>query len=55
MKVRRIVTAGAAALAACDVLGMAPAAVQASSASTPAWTQQAPPVHPAGRDFASMA
>ena len=47
--------AGAAALAACGVLGMAPAAVQASSASVPTWTKQAPVVHPLARNEPAMA
>lgn len=34
---------------------MAPAAAQASSASVPAWTKQAPAVHPHVRTLASMA
>lgn len=55
MKVGKIVTAGAAALAACGVLGMAPAAAQAGSASAPAWTKQAPATRPPGRDGAAMA
>ena len=55
MTTRRIVIAAAAVLAACGALGMAPAAVQASSASDPAWTKQAPPVHPAPRSAAPMA
>jgi hypothetical protein len=55
MTVRRIMSGGAAALAACGVLGMAPAAVQASSAPVPAWTQQAPAVHPPALVGAAMA
>jgi hypothetical protein len=54
MKASRVVTAGAA-LAACGVLGMAPAAAQASSAPDPAWTKQAPASHPSGRDVPAMA
>jgi hypothetical protein len=46
MKARRIVSAAAAALAACAMLGVAPAAGQASSAANPTWTQQFPAVHP---------
>src|SRR5215472_4159431 len=56
MKVSRIVITGAAAvLAAGGVLGMVPAAVQASSASVPTWTQQAPAVHPSARIAQAMA
>jgi hypothetical protein len=55
MKVRRIVITGGAALAACGVLGLAPAAVQASSASAATWTKQAPAVHPPARTGAAMA
>ena len=55
MRVSRIVTAGAAALAACGMLGMTPAAAQASFASTLTWTQQAPAVHPPALIGASMA
>ena len=55
MRVSRIVIAGAAALATCGVLGMAPAAAQASSASTPTWTQQTPAAHPPALIGASMA
>ena len=55
MKARRIMIAGAAALATCGVLGMVPAAARASSASHPAWTKRLPPVHPAGRYGGSMA
>ena len=55
MTVRRIVITGAAALAACGVLGMTPAAVQASSASPATWTQQAPAVHPTARIAMAMA
>jgi hypothetical protein len=55
MEVRMIVTAGAAGRAACGVLGMAPAAVQASSASVQTWTKQARPFHPPDRAFAVMA
>ena len=55
MTVRRIVTAGTAVLAACGLLAMAPAAVQASSASDPTWTRQTPAVHPGWRGEASMA
>ena len=47
--------AAGAALAACGVLGMAPAAVQASSAPDPAWTKQAPASHPSARDVPAMA
>ena len=53
MKVRRIATTGAAALATCAVLGTASPAVQAGTA--PAWTQQTPAVHPAAREGAAMA
>ena len=55
MKARKIVIAGSATLAACGVLGMAPPAVQASSASPPTWTQQHPAVHPPARAGAAMA
>jgi spermidine/putrescine-binding protein len=55
MKASRIVTAGAAALVMCGVLGMAPAAGQASSVLVPAWTKQAPASHPTARHEASMA
>ena len=55
MTVRRIAFAGVAVLAACGVLGMAPAAVQASSTSDPTWTQRHSAVHPAGRYNPSMA
>jgi len=55
MKARRIMIAGAAALATCSVLGMVPAAAQASSASNPTWTKRLPPVHPVGRYGGSMA
>src|SRR5215470_6701038 len=55
ISVRRIVIAGAAALVACGVLGMAPAAAQASSASGPTWTQQHPASHPSARSDAAMA
>ncbi len=55
MTVRRIMTGGAAALTACGVLGMVPAAAQASSASVPTWTKQAPATVPLARDSAAMA
>ena len=55
MKVRRIVIAGAAALAACGALGLAPPAAQARSASAPTWTNQHLAVHPAARTGAAMA
>jgi hypothetical protein len=55
MKVGKIVTVGAAALAACGVLGMASAAARAGSAPDPAWTKQAPATRPPGRDGAAMA
>jgi hypothetical protein len=48
MRSSRIVTGAAAVLAACGVLGMAPAG-QAGSASVPAWTKQAPAAHPTAR------
>jgi hypothetical protein len=51
----RIVIAVAAAMAVCGVLGIAPSAVQASSASTPTWTQQALAVHPTARVAQAMA
>jgi hypothetical protein len=54
--VRTTVIAGTAALAAFGVLGMAPAAVQASAdTSAPAWTKQAPAAHPVARGYAAMA
>jgi hypothetical protein len=49
MKPSRMVIAGAAALAACGVLGMVPPAVQASSASAATWTQQHPATSPPAR------
>jgi hypothetical protein len=52
---KRIMIAGAATLAACGGLGLAPAAAQASSASAPTWTKQHPAVHPYLRWGASMA
>ena len=52
---RRIAITGAAALVACGVLGMVPAAVQASSAPAPTWTKQAPAAHPTKRVSAAMA
>ena len=55
MRLSRIATAGAAALAACGALGMAPAAGQSSPASVLTWTQQAPAVHPSARYGAAMA
>ena len=55
MSVRRIVIAGAATLAACGVLGMAPAAVQASPATALTWTKQHPASHPPARTGAAMA
>ena len=54
MKVSRIVITGAG-LAACGVLGMIPATVQASPVSILVWTQQAPPVHPSARVAQAMA
>ena len=55
MKVRRIVIAGAAALAACGVVGIVPAAAQADTASTATWTKQAPAAHPPSRTYPSSA
>jgi hypothetical protein len=55
MTVRRIVAAGAAVLVGCGVLGMAPAAVQASSAPAATWTKQAPAASPPARSGAAMA
>jgi hypothetical protein len=55
MTVRRIAIAGAAALAACGVLGMAPAAVQAGSPSIPGWTKRASATSPVDRVDAAMA
>ena len=55
MTVRRIVTGGAAALAAWGVLGMVPAAAQAGPASVLTWTQQAPATSPGARFGAVMA
>lgn len=55
MKVRKIVIAGTAALAACGVLGLAPAGAQASSASIPTWTKQHPATSPPARAGAAMA
>src|ERR1700728_1086126 len=50
MSLSRIMTAGAAALAVCGALGMAPAAAKSSPASVPTWTQQAPGASPSARD-----
>ena len=55
MKVSRIATAGATALAACAVLGAVPPAVQASSASSATWTQQAPATSPPSLEYPAMA
>jgi spermidine/putrescine-binding protein len=55
MTMRTIMIRGAATLAACGVLGMAPAAAQASSAPVPTWTKQAPATSPPGRRDAVMA
>ena len=52
MTIRRT---GVAALAACGVLGMVPAAAQASSAPVPVWTRQHPAAHPFQRAYPSMA
>ena len=46
MKVSRIVTAGAVAMATCGVLGMVPAAARVRSGSVPTWTEQAPATRP---------
>jgi hypothetical protein len=48
------VVAGVATPAGCGVLGMAPAAALAGSASVPAWTQQHPATGPP-KESASMA
>ena len=56
MTVKKILTAGAAVLAACGALGTVPAAAQASSAPAPAWTQQKTATsHPPARSQAAMA
>jgi len=55
MRLSRIMTTGAAALAACGALGMAPAAAQSGPASVPTWTQQAPVASPSARTAAAMA
>jgi hypothetical protein len=65
MMVRKIVASGAAALTACGVLGMAPAAAQVSLSSAPwthqhpatalTWTKQHPPSQPPARGGAAMA
>ena len=55
MKVCRIVTAGATALAASAIVGTVPPAVQASSASTATWTKQHPATSPPAREDAAMA
>ncbi len=52
---RRIVTAGAAALAVCGISGVVPGVVQASSVSAATWTQQHPATSPPVREQASMA
>ena len=52
---RRIVTAGAAALTVCGVLALVPDAAQASSVSDATWTQQHPATSPPVRHQASMA
>jgi hypothetical protein len=39
----------------CSLVGVAPAAGQARPATIPAWTKQAPAVHPLGRSGAAMA
>jgi hypothetical protein len=49
MKLSKIVIAGTAVLATCGALGLAPAAAQASPATTPTWTRQAPAAHPSAR------
>jgi hypothetical protein len=54
MTVRRIMTGGVP-VAACGVLGMAPAAVRASPASVPTWTHQTPASHPSARFGVPMA
>ena len=55
MKGSRFAIGGAAALAVCGVLGLVPAAVQASSAPAATWAKQAPAVHPPAREAAAMA
>jgi hypothetical protein len=55
MKVRGTLTFGAAALAVCGAMGMAPPAAQAGPAAASAWTKQAPATYPAPREDASMA
>jgi hypothetical protein len=55
MKAKKIVTAWAAALAACAAMGMAPPAAQASSVLAATWTKQAPAVHPPALVDAAMA
>jgi hypothetical protein len=55
MKVSKIVITGAAALAACGVLGMVPPAVQASSASVATWMKQHPASSPPAGYGAAMA
>ena len=55
MKVSRIMIAGAAALTASGVLGMAPLAAQASPTVAATWTKQAPATKPPGLFLASMA
>ena len=52
---QRLVAIAAALLAACGVAGIVPATAQASSASTPTWTQQAPADHPSARMEPAMA
>lgn len=55
MGARTFVIAGAAALVRCGMLGMAQAAAQASSASVPDCTKQAPAISSPVRSLASMA
>ena len=55
MTVRRIVIAGAAALAACGIAGGVPSAALAGSSSTATWARLAPATHPSGRLDAAMA
>jgi len=52
---QRLVAVAAALLMACGVAGIVPATAQASSASTPTWTQQAPADHPSARMEPAMA
>jgi hypothetical protein len=55
MKARAIVTGAVAGLATCGLLGMSPAAAQASSSSVPGWSQLHPAISPSHRGDAAMA